>query len=213
MLNRELSYEYNGHIYPVIITYKMMRNITYRFRKDKILISASYFSSDKDIFEGLEKFAPRLIEKKEKINPPIGEDYIYLLGEKYDLSPCGDITFAETTIFYKDKEDLQKKLKKWFLKYITGRVRHYQQIMGVEEYRVRVQNMTSRFGSNSRHTKTLNFATSLIAYSEEIIDSVVVHELAHEVVYDHSKRFYEVLYAYFPQYDICRKKLRKGVYQ
>ena len=77
-------------------------------------------------------------------------------------------------------------------------------------YKVTLKDMRTRFGSNSKHTKTLHFAYVLIHYSFDIIDSVIVHELAHILVYDHSKKFYDVVYKYCPDYDIYRKKLIKG---
>ena len=135
------------------------------------------------------------------------------MGDRYDIGPMGVLSFASTTIVYSSPDDLDKKLKNWFLKFITLRVRHYQEIMGLEEYKVRVQQMSSRYGSNSKHTKTLNFALLLMHYSIPIIDSVIVHELAHEVVYNHSQDFYNLIYQYYPQYDICHQKLRKGEFK
>jgi predicted metal-dependent hydrolase len=50
-------------------------------------------------------------------------------------------------------------------------------------------------------------------YRQEIIDSVVVPELAHEVVYNHSDDFYRLVKQYYPQYDECHAKLKKGEFQ
>ena len=47
----------------------------------------------------------------------------------------------------------------------------------------------------------------------EIIDSVIIHELAHHFVYDHSDNFYKVVYKYCPNYDILRKKLIKAEFE
>lgn len=213
MPSKELTYEYNGTVYPVIITRKRMKNITYRFKDGAFHVSVPWFSLKVDFKKDLDRFAPRLINSEKKKPIPRGDNFIYLLGDKYDIRPVGVLTFGGTTIVYSGVEDFDKKLKKWFLKFMTSRVRHYQQLMGLEEYKVRVQAMKSRYGSNSRHTKTLNFATLLMHYSVEIIDSVVVHELVHEVVYNHSKDFYDVVYRYYPDYDTCHKKLKKGEFK
>ena len=42
---------------------------------------------------------------------------------------------------------------------------------------------------------------------------VCVHELAHILVYDHSKEFYDVVYKYYPNYKECHTKLRKGEFK
>lgn len=210
---KEFTYEYNGTVYPVIITRKRMKNVTYRFRNGQFLISAPWYVTKSTFLAGLDRFAAKLINHENKKTDGRGKNYIYLLGDKYEVGPMGVLSFGGTTIVYSGTEDLDKKLKKWFLKYITQRVRHYQTLMGLEEYKVRVQKMSTRFGSNSKQTKTLNFALILMHYSQEIIDSVVVHELAHEIVFNHSTQFYNVVYRYYPQYDICHYKLKKGEFK
>ena len=85
--------------------------------------------------------------------------------------------------------------------------------MNRPSYRITIRKMTSRYGSNSKTSKHITFATILLHYSLPIIDSVVVHELAHIEVFDHSKKFYDVVYKYCPDYDVLHKKLRKGEYK
>ncbi|MBQ7243982.1 MAG: M48 family metallopeptidase, partial [Bacilli bacterium] len=51
------------------------------------------------------------------------------------------------------------------------------------------------------------FQCRLMAFHPSIIDSVVVHELAHHYQFDHSKKFYDIVYRYCPDYDKLRKKL------
>ena len=86
--------------------------------------------------------------------------------------------------------------------------------MGVTSpYRVRTAKLKSRYGSNSRRTHKLSFASSLIHYPVEVIDSVVVHELAHHFVFDHSKSFYNVVLRYCPAYWEMHKRLRKKIYE
>ena len=76
------------------------------------------------------------------------------------------------------------------------------------EYKVRVQKMKSRLGSNSKATNTLNFTLKLIHFSKEAIDSVIIHELAHYFKFDHSKEFYDVVYKYCPNYDKLNKEFK-----
>ena len=213
MRTNEFTYQYKGNIYPVIVTRKRMKNVTYRFKNGEFHISAPWFVNKSTFISGLDRFGEKLINSATIKNPAKGDNFIYLLGEKYDIAPIGVLSFNNMTIIYNSQDDLNKKLKKWFLKLITQRVRYYQKEMNLEEYKVRVQNMTSRYGSNSKHTKTLNFSTVLMHYSLEIIDSVIVHELAHIVVYNHSSDFYRLVYQYYPQYDLCHNKLRKGEFK
>lgn len=214
MREKEFTYEYKGISYPVIVTYKRMRSIRYRFKDGKFYISAPHISLKMDLVKGLDKFAGKLINSDANKSVPFGDDYIYILGNRYELSFPGTLEVeGQFFLNYIDKEQLEKKLKKWFKELITSRVRHYEEMMNLAPYKVRAQKMTTRFGSNSRRTKSLNFATMLMHYDLAIIDSVVVHELAHEVVYNHSQAFYKVVYKYCPEYDIYHTKLRKGVFK
>ncbi len=69
--------------------------------------------------------------------------------------------------------------------------------------------MKTRWGTNSKKTHTLTFSMMLIHYDEEVIDSVIVHELAHYFYFDHSKNFYNVVRKYYPNYDEVQSRLKK----
>ena len=85
--------------------------------------------------------------------------------------------------------------------------------MNAPHFQVKVRQMKSRYGSNNRSNKTITYSLVLLHYSIEIIDSVIVHELSHHFVYDHSPNFYKVLYKYCPNYDILRKKLIRSEFE
>lgn len=215
MKDKQFVYIYNDVSYPVIVTKKRIKNIIYHYKNGAFYISIPWFAFKNDIIKGLEKFGPKLIEGNKKRNKNIAycEEYIYLLGQKYDIKNTNHLTFFQEEIEFTDLDDLLRKIKRWFLKYITDRTRYYESIMNLPSYRIKVKDMSSRYGSNSKHTKTIAFASSLLHYHPDIIDSVIVHELAHDVVYNHSKDFYNLVYQYCPNYKLCHKKLRKGEFQ
>ena len=212
MLEEQFTYRINDKDYHVIVIRKRMRSIRYRYKDGTFIVTApKLFVSQKKIKEGLDKFAVKLLNSDQK-SKAIGDDYIYILGIKVNIQEVGEITFTNgEVISYKSKEDLNKKLKKWFLKYLTNETRYYEQMMGIEKpYNVRVRNMSSRYGSNSSGTHSLSFSMILLHYSRDIIDSVIIHELAHDKIKNHSKKFYDVVYKYCPNYDALHKRLRKG---
>lgn len=205
-------YNFEGKEYIVDITYKRIKNIHFRFDGEKFLISCPRRTKPAMIKSGLDKYAKKLIDRCVKSNA-IGDKHIYLFGHKIPLSYPGAIRFSkDKLIVFEEQEELMKKLRKYFLNYIQGRTLFYEEKMKAPNYLVKVRQMKTRYGSNNRAKKTLTFSLTLIHYSVEIIDSVIIHELAHCFVYDHSDNFYRVVYKYCPRYDELRQKLIKAVF-
>ena len=214
MLEKEFTYIHKEKEYLVKVKRKRMKSIRYTFKDGVFHVSAPYFfASKKDILNGLDKFAEKLIEG-DKRGKASGDNYLYLLGEKKEIGESGELLINnECILIYKDKDDLEKKLRKWFLNLLIERTRYYENLMNIEKpYKVRVKKMSSRYGSNSLSTHALSFSTILMHYSLDVIDSVVVHELAHHFVRNHSNNFYKVVYQYCPNYNNLHRRLRKGLF-
>lgn len=212
-MDSKMVYNLDGQDYDVIITYKRIRNIHFRFEDGSFRISCPKRTPERMIKSGLDKYARKLRDRSVKTQA-LGEDYIYLFGQRISVSYPGSLSLDnETNIVFKDQEDLLKKIRKYFLKYMTSRTVLFAQRMNCPLYTVKVRQMKSRYGSNNRHSKTITYSLSLLHYSPDIIDSVVIHELAHCYVYNHSDKFYRVVYTYCPEYDVLRKKLIKAVFE
>ncbi len=78
--------------------------------------------------------------------------------------------------------------------------------LGVDPGRVQFRAMTRKWGScSSRGSITLNAA--LVYLPLPLIEYVVVHELAHMIVFDHSPAFWSLVGQYVPDYEIRRRQL------
>ena len=209
---KEFTYIHKGKEYRLIVTRKRMKSIRYTYKDGVFKVSAPFiFVAQKQIEEGLDKYADKLIalDVREKASD---HNFIYLLGNKIPLEESGEIRFDdETSIIYKNHEDLNKKLMKWFLVLIEKRHRYYENIMGIKKpYKVRVRKMRTRYGSNASQTHSITYSSILMHYTPDVIDSVIIHELAHDSVKNHSEKFYNVVYKYCPNYKALHKRLRKG---
>ena len=206
----EFLYKVNDTEYLVKITYKRIRNIYFRFIDGVFYVSCSRFTSKKSIVKGLDKYASRMIKKNIDYQEN-KENKIYLFGEKYDDLDSGEFTLIDGTSFtYKSKEDRTKKIEKLFKEYVNLSLEKYAKMMGVTYSKVSFKHAKTRYGSYSKRTGNINISYSLIPYSKEIIDSVLIHELSHIKVFNHSKQFYEVVYSYCLNYDVYSKKLKRG---
>lgn len=92
---------------------------------------------------------------------------------------------------------------------IPEKVRHYAQIIGVDYGSITIRCQKTRWGSCSSKGN-LNFNCLLMLAPDEVIDSVIVHELCHLKEMNHSKRFYEAVYKAYPEYDKCNKWLKEN---
>ena len=90
---------------------------------------------------------------------------------------------------------------------IVSRVEYYSDIMKVTYGRIAVKNQKTRWGSCSS-MKNLNFNYRLAYMPDELLDYVVVHELAHIRHMNHSSAFWQEVEKYYPDYKICRLKLK-----
>jgi predicted metal-dependent hydrolase len=190
-----------------IINYKKMRTIRWHFEDDILYISCPYIIKD----EELEKIIS-CREPKKKLPKAFGEDFCYIFGVKEALDH--NYIKIDGHFYFFDKKTFYKDINKFFLSYIETRMRYFEKVMEVKKpYIVRTKILKTLYGSNSRKTHTITINTFLIHFSKDIIDSVVIHELAHEFERNHSIKFYNKVYKYCPNYDEIHKALSKNIFE
>lgn len=91
---------------------------------------------------------------------------------------------------------------------IGSRVAYYSKIMGVTVGRITIRNQKTRWGSCSSKGN-LNFNYQLYYLPEELLDYVVIHELAHRRHMNHSADFWAEVEKYCPDYKVQRKRLKE----
>lgn len=190
---------HEGVSYPAVVEYKRMRSVRARIdeKSGNILISAPNNIPRKDLDRIIDSFMPRLV-KRVPDRPAIEGDEIFLFGEKTVVE--GFSALDEK----KRKQYLSDKLKE----YLSIHEPSIAAEMGVTTpYKLRVRDMSTRFGVNSQKTASLTFTLSLVHFAPSAIDSVVVHELAHDKYHNHGERFYALVYRYCPEYKRLRKCL------
>lgn len=94
--------------------------------------------------------------------------------------------------------------------YIPQRAKFFAEIMGVNYTKITITSAKTRFGSCSAKN-SLCFSLYLMTYPKLAIDYVIVHELAHIKVKNHSADFYKVVESVLPDYKSRRKLLKNGI--
>jgi len=92
---------------------------------------------------------------------------------------------------------------------LEDRVAHFALRMGLTCRSVRITDAKERWGSCTA-AGSLNFAWRLVMAPPPVIDYVIVHELAHLVEMNHSRRFWERLGRILPDYAKRRRWLREN---
>lgn len=139
------------------------------------------------------------------------EGSIFFLGSKYqfrivkDRFPSVIVSDALRTITFHvtDRRGYKKEIEHWYrqqtLRLISERLPQLCAMTGLSYNKFSIKRQRSRWGSCSRKSN-LNFNLLLAAAPAEVIDYVIIHELAHTVELNHSKRFWQVVQQVDPKY-------------
>lgn len=118
------------------------------------------------------------------------------------------VTLAETE---RSPESIRKALAKFFdtqaRLHITERVAHFSRQMGIGPSGLSFRGQKTRWGSCSS-SGHISFNWKLVFAPEEVIDYVIVHELAHLVHANHSDKFWDLVKAHDPEYRRHRRWLK-----
>lgn len=99
--------------------------------------------------------------------------------------------------------------KKWARNVILQKCQKFGEEMEVDYAMVSIREQKTRWGSCSSKGN-LNFNWKLILMPEEILDYVVVHELAHRKEMNHSPAFWSIVEQVLPDYKNRREWLKKN---
>ena len=147
------------------------------------------------------------------------EGTVFFLGRSYRLAVANN---GQEPVVLKDgkirvrpgrDESLWPPLRAWLVRradaHIQDRVAHYAPEMGVKARSAEMREWRRRWGECRPDQAHLRFNWRLIMLPPEIIDYVVVHELAHLLAPGHNPRFWGVVATILPDYQARRRWLNQ----
>lgn len=118
-------------------------------------------------------------------------------------------TLATASALNAGQKVLEKYLYRRIKGYLETRTGELARLMGTQYRHVTIRAQKTRWGSCSRDNN-INFNWRLIFFERAVIDYVIIHELAHTIHHNHSRRFYNLLEKFCPDYKVFRKKLKNS---
>ena len=150
-----------------------------------------------------------------------GEDFRYL-GRSYRLKvaqskyECVKLQRGYLELFVKDKNDLERKEKliyEWYhekaMLYFFNILQEFNKIVKQDIKNVKIRQMKTRWGSCNPYKSYINLNIELIKKPRGCIEYVVFHELVHLLYSDHSKKFYDYLTLYMPDWQKRKEILER----
>jgi len=134
----------------------------------------------------------------------------------YQISPENITVFYPATVNVED-DNVQKTILEAVIEtyqeeakqYLPDRVALLANRFGFKFNRVFIKNLKSRWGSCSvRNNVNLNL--QLMRFDDEVIDYIILHELLHTRVKNHSREFWSTLEKIFPRSRDARKILKSA---
>ena len=102
-----------------------------------------------------------------------------------------------------------KKLKKEARNHLASMTEYWAEKIGVSYGRISIRGQKTRWGSCSSKGN-LNYNYLLLLCPDEVAEYVVIHELCHRIHMNHSKRFWEKIEEFCPNYRQARKWLKQN---
>jgi len=143
-------------------------------------------------------------------------DLLYYRGKQYPISVKEGNEVGFNGIHFYLPPDLPPNIikeccigiyKALAKKYLPQRTDQYAKQMNLQYNSVKINSAKTRWGSCSGKGN-INYAWRLIMADDDLIDYVVVHELAHIYALSHSPRFWGLVEQVLPDFRDRRKRLR-----
>lgn len=198
----------NGEVRNVFIQYKKKKHISVEISPEGfITVRAPLGIPKEELEKNLKSLVPKIEKKLDIIeaNKKIYEEGSYndennfkLFGEYISYGEVGIKGPEELKKFYFDnlKVELEELLKR------------YSQLMNVKYKEYRITETKTTWGT-CNSSKKLTFNLKLAMAPKEVIEYVVVHELAHLKHMNHDRSFWNLVGKYLPDYKDRQSYLKK----
>lgn len=213
----------NGHLLNYYLTYRTQKNIILRVREGQIYITAPDYAQDWEIEQLIYRNYAKInniqnnYEVQSKYDFYASEPWIKIFDEPVKIVLTTDNSRAKMIDqmiqmhnYFNVEEQLTKiypflaqQYKNWF----QNRVLQWAEKMEVSYKNLSLRILKMKWGVCYPQSQKIVLNIKLIHFDPQIIDYVIVHELAHLIYPNHSKNFWYLIAKILPNYQEIKKIL------
>lgn len=199
----------------VKIVYKNNKNMYFRFDENAVLVvTCPKHTLDDEIFKLIHKNEDALLKMYEKsLEKKEYNEEFWLLGKKYIVNYNKDFDNVEITGDYinaKDENQLHDYVEEEINRVFKEEIDICRQCFNnLPEFTLKTRQMKTRWGVCNRRDMTITLNKELIKKDIDLIDYVIIHEMAHFYEGNHSSKFWDIVALACPNYKERRARLRK----
>lgn len=141
----------------------------------------------------------------------------YLLSVEYqDAKPCVKVDHKRITLTIRagsTRDKREQVIQEWHRSLlhdvIPPIIEKWQAKLGVKVQAYFLQRMRTQWGSCNHRAGNIRLNTELVKKPRDLLEYVVVHEMAHLIEPTHNERFVAVLSKYYPGWQEARSELNQ----
>ncbi|AAT28004.1 SprT family zinc-dependent metalloprotease [[Mycoplasma] mobile] len=213
-------------VFYVQVLYSKNKNIYFKVRNGNYTLITPKHVDEKILIDfvtkGITKFHQKSLKKEVQVLYSLSEKYFYLFGTKYnfetekngssfwlkikDLKTVKLLNLEENTIIQK----IQYLLKFYLELHLKKVQKIFEQEMQIPEHKFSIRPKETNWASNSIKKMHITYNSKLAHFETNLIDYVIIHELAHHLHPNHSKKFWNLVEQYYPDWKQARLHLNNN---
>ncbi|MBX4209876.2 MAG: M48 family metallopeptidase [Mollicutes bacterium PWAP] len=222
-----LMFRRKGKSIYVVVKYTNNKNIYLKYKENEIILETPTEVEEFILRNFVEKNLDKFLKLKENTNFEkhfdFNKKYIYIDGKKEFFTILngfnkpkfikkGNNYYFQTqnNTLEEFKSAYKSLFKKDLLKEMTLLSKNIATEMEIEDHVIKVSDKISNWGSNLVQKKQITYAIMLNHFSKDFKRYLAVHELTHNLYPNHSKKFWNKISLYVPNWKDIRDNLNKG---
>lgn len=213
----------NGKEYICEITYKKCKYLRAKVKNQHLIVTLPNKVSSQEMIDFLQKnqhLLDKYLQAEKKRQDKINlffNTYVDIMDSAYQILPASKSYVSEDIIYIHDIANINiyrtilNLFSQSFYQSLYELTLYYYEKMNISLPfpKIQVKYFKSKYGAYNKKNHLIQYSSVLIMKPTIVYNYIVVHELAHILEFNHSKKFYQLVEQYCPDYKRLRKILKE----